>query len=795
MNNDIRNYKACRAAHAIIFFVASLLLLGCASTNTRLFDPSGKCLFNTQNSQGAKTVADSKEKEVGANVAGAGGSTSSPWAPTTAQVVEPPRLEQTPAISWTSQRPNGAVLFPTKLTERGPLVVVEPRSIVAPIGTEVVLVSSYVGPDNEFLRSEERLEWSLDGSGHFLTTNPDMCLISCDRDMPRKNSDKFLVTKTSPRLWRVHRGTSTPLDDISILKGQSWATVQSGIEGDSSISVMANNIDDWKKRSATSQIHWIDAELFFPSSGIAPTGESRMLSTSVVRKSNPAAGREGWIVRYEILSGPDAGFGPNFDQAIETVTDASGQANVMLAQRVINAGTTRIAVKVIRPASPTAERLTIAERTVSQSWTSGAFFNVKIIGSTSIRLGQNASYQITVTNLTASSQDGVVRLPLPAGTQLVNSTPVAAMEGNVATWNLLNIPAKNSVDIKFDLNIQTTGAIDLNPRIERRTGAGVAPNVVVTPGVIPAGTPSATFPGVPPLAAPTQPNTPVPTSPPVSPAPAATPAAEVPVTFRFIDAFPSSAAVNQNISAVLTMDNPSGRAIPAVVISTQLPDGVVFVDNDDNTKTYDQRKIDFHPQPIDKITGTSFPFVYRATTPGAKTISIEAKDGNGKLLDRTTATINVAPAPSSGPVAGVDTNPVGIPATRPDIQLEIIPRGEGSPAFTTGTRVLFEFKIVNRDSYTLSGLKLYCTPERNRAVAPWALLSSIPTGATPVSSTGSFVLDVPAIAPNSETTVSMTFNAAKPVTNGIFTAEVRSDINAPAIVSREFYYSIGEKKN
>ena len=86
----------------------------------------------------------------------------------------------------------------------------------------------------------------------------------------------------------------------------------------------------------------------FPSSTVSPVGQTVDLTTTVFRKTVPEP-RSGWIVRYQVLSGPAAGFGPNGESTIEIETDRNGQATVPFTQTTGGPGANNVKSQIIRP--------------------------------------------------------------------------------------------------------------------------------------------------------------------------------------------------------------------------------------------------------------------------------------------------------------------------------------------------------------------------------------------------------------------------------------------------------------
>ncbi|MBR5626377.1 MAG: hypothetical protein IKW74_02000, partial [Thermoguttaceae bacterium] len=611
------------------------------------------CLFS-KNREGADTLSNSKEDELVKNASAMSASES----PRKSEKMEtaPAATNQTAPIAWSAQRPNGGVLFPKTLSAKGPLVVLEPKSIIAPVGSEVVMVASYIGEDNEYLRVNEKLEWELSGAGIFLTTNPENC---CLDGNTKKISDHNLKTTTSAKLWRIHRGTATPTDDISILKGQSWTTVQSGVEGTSSVCVLAPNIDNWQNRTATSVIHWIDAAFLYPRSGIAPVGEQQIFTTTVQRKSSPSEGRMGWTVRYEVLSGPAAGFGPEISPILETQTDQNGQSQVVLSQRENVAGLNKILVKIIRPGSATDSPIVVDQRIINQAWTDNSPFRLRIQGTSSVKVGEVASYQIQVTNLTSFAQNGILTLPIPANGVFVAGTPQPLLENNMAIWIMNDIPANSTQDVTVQIRSQADGGFDIVPTI-RRQEATVTPKsgANTTPG---GGTvPPVTIPGAElnsgPAATPTPPPTTSPVTTPQTPT-STDPASQTPtlpdtgtaggvgdsgqVEIRFMRPFPATAKQGEVFDGYFTLINPQNLTVNDIVITSLAPEGVDYVS--DEAGVLNRSFVKTTPQPLADIVGRQYRLAYQTQNTGTQEIKIQIMDTSNKVYASTSIFVTILP--------------------------------------------------------------------------------------------------------------------------------------------------------
>ncbi len=195
-------------------------------------------------------------------------------------------------------------------------VQLKPREMVAPVGSEVVLVAGVCGPDG-YLRTNRRLEWTiaLGSVGHFVVVEQGTALdlLLGDFNRPRKISDVYAIGSTSRSNIRLNRGACKPENVVLVLHGEGWISLTSPIEGTSNVTVMAPEVYRWDARLQSATVHWIDAQVQYPPQAINPSGGKHVLTTTVTRHSNQMP-CEGWRVRYEITDGPPAGFSPDGDR-------------------------------------------------------------------------------------------------------------------------------------------------------------------------------------------------------------------------------------------------------------------------------------------------------------------------------------------------------------------------------------------------------------------------------------------------------------------------------------------------
>ncbi len=256
-----------------------------------------------------------------------------------------------------------------------PGLTVSPSQVIAPIGSEVVMIATVIA-DEGYPLTREKVEWMLnpEGPGQFVSpgVRRPWDLLNCLHRYPKKITPVYAINRTLASPMTIDRGTPTAADDISVQDGQAWVTVTSASEGTSHVTVFAPEVEGWDRRQQSATIYWVDAQWRFPSPGITPVGGRNTLTTTVSRQSDgtPLAG---WVVRYEIAGGPAGAFAPSGANSVEIVTNAAGEAPAEIFQQQASPGTNQINIQVIRPASPGGEgrQLPVGTGTTLQTWTSG----------------------------------------------------------------------------------------------------------------------------------------------------------------------------------------------------------------------------------------------------------------------------------------------------------------------------------------------------------------------------------------------------------------------------------------
>ncbi len=353
----------------------------------------------------------------------------------------------------------GGYALPTVPVE-GPAVIMTPREQIAPVGSEVVMISSYLGSRDRLI-TNEKIEWTVEGVGSIQKIDGGSCCdpLRLDFNRAKKVTESHAITKTSQLYQTLDRGTEETHDDIHLLRGQTWISVNSMREGTSHVTAYAPDMKNWAKRSDVGIIHWVDAQWVLPRLTIAPVGESRVLTTTLLRRTNGQP-RFNWIIQYEILNGPAAGFGPDLAQKIEVSTNASGQASVVLMQREHVSGTNNIAIRIIRPAGTDGSdrRVTVGSETVRQAWSGSTNFPVRIQGPPEVGQGQDIPYEISVTNKASSPGQGILVLELPPSVTLVSSDLPAQKENDSYLWRM-TVPAHGVATLRAVVRAVAPGEI------------------------------------------------------------------------------------------------------------------------------------------------------------------------------------------------------------------------------------------------------------------------------------------------------------------------------------------------
>lgn len=339
----------------------------------------------------------------------------------------------------------------------GPILKIMPGTLVAPVGSEVVLSASLCGPDGNFIMRQP-LEWMLnpDGVGQIVqvgqeTRNPITGLFS---STPNKVATNYAKAKTSSTAQTITRGTATPADDLKLGKGQSWISITSPTEGTTHVTVVAPKTGNWEQRKQTAAIYWVDARWILPTCEYVKAGQRHALTTRIVRANGaPVAG---WIVRYEFLEGPDASFNGEGLKSIEVPTGADGTAAASLFPSSMESGITLVRAQIIRPQTARGDlpNMVVGQGLISTTWSAPGLI-VRALGPETVGVDGLINYRVEVVN-TGDSLAPKVQLSYtpPTGVQLLNSNPAGQPFGQRYAWDLGDIPPRGVAVIEVNCRAQ-----------------------------------------------------------------------------------------------------------------------------------------------------------------------------------------------------------------------------------------------------------------------------------------------------------------------------------------------------
>tara|TARA_Y100001933_G_scaffold263722_1_gene326354 strand:- start:4660 stop:7245 length:2586 start_codon:yes stop_codon:yes gene_type:complete len=341
-------------------------------------------------------------------------------------------------------------------------LTLSPQSIVAPVGSEVVLLGGITNNQGKGAVSE-RIDWMLspESVGEFMAVDksPSCLLLRFPSNRPRKVTNNYAISSTTTARKAIGRGTATSQDNVVVERGQTWVTVSSPTDGVSYVTAFAPNVPAWDLRKQNATIYWVDAQFSFPAPAIAPIGERHTFTTVVTRLSDGSP-LEGYVVRYRSTDA-NAVFAPAGNPMIELLTDAEGRASAEIYQPNPGRGITQIQMEVIRPAgrsSAADRRLEVGRGSTSMTWTAPGV-SLDVTGPPSSSVGSQASFQVVVSNDgDMPLQDVVVSHRVPAPLEFVNSSIQAMRDRDTLQWNIGQLAAGQKETFVVDYKILSSGS-------------------------------------------------------------------------------------------------------------------------------------------------------------------------------------------------------------------------------------------------------------------------------------------------------------------------------------------------
>lgn len=453
-----------------VAFLAMAAGSGCARVQVPAIDPSGQRIF----SGGSTTL-------LGPDLAscpliGRPASVATSGPPVAAgPVVKPPCVAQPLVVQPVAVQPVPVVVQPVAAPisqpncgpqgcPNGPQLKLCPSQLVAPVGSEVVLAAGLCGPGGYYV-TQQPLEWMVapDGVGHIVQVGKEAnyAFSSYFRGTPHKVAPNYVRAHTSTTAQTITRGTPSRCDDINLGKGQSWISVTSPTEGTTNVTVWAPKEGNWDRRRQNATIYWVDARWKFPPPAIvrSAAGGKHVLTTSLTRSGGaPIAG---WLVRYDVLEGPNAVFGAANERSIEARTQGDGTARAELLATSGQAGITTVRVQIIRPQTKPGDLPTmiVGQGITSVTW-SAPGLHCQAVGPETSPVDSTLNYRVEVFNSGDTvAKDVKLSFTPPKGVTFLNATPAGASFGQMHQWRIGDLQPGTASTV--EVNCRATMAADI----------------------------------------------------------------------------------------------------------------------------------------------------------------------------------------------------------------------------------------------------------------------------------------------------------------------------------------------
>jgi len=346
-------------------------------------------------------------------------------------------------------------------------ILMTPSRIIAPVGSEVVVITGICGGDG-YLATNQPLEWMLSndsvgqlievGGMHHSTFNK---LVSPEA---KKFDGQYAWGRTGLKRIVLTRGTPTPCDDIELAKGQTFVSVSSASPGTTYVTGVAPKAEGWDRRRATTVIQWVDALWATPTPSQATAGTVYPLTT-VVNRSTDGKGVEGWKVKYTIVGGAPAEFAPAGSNTALATTDAEGRGIAQIRQPAgrFEPGVTQVRVDIVRPGFGNEPELVVESGLTTVTWSAPAL-TIRAVGPKAADQDQPFNYRVSVTNPGDQVARGVVvrTKDLDDSLEYISSTPKPVEFGRQLEWTLGDIAPGSPPQI-----------IDVQLKSNRRGNAGL----------------------------------------------------------------------------------------------------------------------------------------------------------------------------------------------------------------------------------------------------------------------------------------------------------------------------------
>lgn len=346
-------------------------------------------------------------------------------------------------------------------------ILMSPSRIIAPVGSEVVVITGICGGDG-FLATNQPLEWILSndsvgqiievGGLHHSTFNK---LVPPEA---KKFDGQYAWGRTGFKRVVLTRGTPTPCDDIELAKGQTFVSVSSASAGTTYVTGVAPKAEGWDRRRSTTMIQWVDALWATPVPSSATAGTVFPLTT-MINRSTDGGGVQDWNVKYTIVGGAPAEFAPAGSQTATATSDDQGRATAQIRQPAgqFEPGVTQVRVDIVRPRFGREPELVVESGLTTVTWSAPAL-TLRVVGPKEANLDAPFNYRVAVTNTGDQlARDVVVRSKdFDDSIEYISSTPKPVEFGRQLEWQLGDIAPNAPPQI-----------IDIQLKSNRRGNAGL----------------------------------------------------------------------------------------------------------------------------------------------------------------------------------------------------------------------------------------------------------------------------------------------------------------------------------
>lgn len=356
--------------------------------------------------------------------------------------------------------PNTRILEPAPevtIPRKSGRIILTPDEIVAPVGSEVVILAGICGNDGHYV-IQQPIEWMLsqESVGNMVTVaNTRHQLISgVIGPNSKKYAAGFAKGVTSSAAKRVTKGTPSPGDDVYVAKGQTWVTLTSATEGTSSLTCVAPNAEGWDRRRSTAKVHWLDAKWQLPSDATLSNGQTHELPVVLTRQNGEPI--PGWQVSYEIVGGNNVGLLPTGSQRAELTSNNLGQTRLGIRQLANGPANAQVRIKVVRPGNPFGSQrsLTVVDQIVNLRWTAPAL-SIEVVGPKQIGRDAEFTYRVNIKNPgDAVARNAIVKLTsIDPKLEIVSMQPQGKVVGGQVEWEMGDVQP-NQVAYSIDLKLK-----------------------------------------------------------------------------------------------------------------------------------------------------------------------------------------------------------------------------------------------------------------------------------------------------------------------------------------------------